>query len=162
MPASCPLKPLIASELTRLLARFPMPRPELVWTRFRVTAGRADYARWRIELSEIVLRDEASARETLVHEFAHLLAVARRGRAGAGHGEPWRRAMRDLGAEPRVRHSFEVVRNVPRQRVLYACERCGETLARTRRLPRGRRYLHTGCGGVVTPVAGGACGDRRG
>jgi SprT protein len=124
-------------------------RPVIVWKRLRVSAGLAYFRHGRIALSSIVLDDEHKVRETLTHEFAHLLAVHRHGQKGAGHGAAWKQAMHDLGAEPTVRHTFQVQRNQPKQKVIYHCLRCHKVIERSRRLPRGRRYLHRGCGGDI-------------
>jgi SprT protein len=135
-------------ELDRLCAAFPLGyRPALEWRPFRTTAGMAYYRRRAIGLGAAVLTTPERLRDTLVHEYAHLLAFARHGARGVGHGPAWRRAMHDLGAEPRVRHAYEAVRNVPRQRVLYRCLRCGAAIERRRRLPKGRTYVHARCGG---------------
>jgi len=123
--------------------------PQILWKGYRVTAGIAYYRIGTIGLSTRVLRTPEAVRETLGHEYAHLLAVFRHGPKAAGHGEPWRRAMRDVGLEPTVRHRYEVERNVPRQRVTYVCSRCGHPIVRTRRLPKRRRYMHAGCGGAI-------------
>lgn len=149
MPESA-LGGFAAALLSDLCARHPLGRtPELVWRKMRVSAGLARYETWQIVLSTLILTDEARVRDTLVHEFAHLLAYARHGRKGAGHGRAWREAMLDLGAKPEVRHRYEVCRNVRRQQVGYVCKRCGSTIVRSRRLPKKRRYLHAACGGAV-------------
>jgi SprT protein len=121
--------------------------PRLVWRNYRVTAGMAYFRARMIGLSSIVLKDEVMMGETLVHEYAHLLAVARHGQRGKGHGEAWKQAMRDLGAVPKVRHCYQVERNQARQQVDYQCLQCGATIVRKRRLPGRRRYIHAVCGG---------------
>jgi len=136
--------------LDELMATHPMRRrPEIEWRNLRVTAGLACYHEHQIRLSRIVLRDEESVRATLIHEYAHLLAVERFGRAGAGHGPHWKSVMRELGAAPQVRHSYAVQRNQKRQEVAYRCDRCGTLLTRSRKLPARRPYVHNGCGGLV-------------
>ncbi|MGV3618095.1 MAG: SprT-like domain-containing protein [Fimbriimonas sp.] len=135
-------------ELARLCALFPLGYvPELQWRPYRVTAGMAYYRLHAIGLSTRVLKDEAAVRETLGHEYAHLLAVARHGTKAANHGPLWQRAMIDLGLEPKVRHTYDVERNRPRQRVTYRCLGCGASIVRSRRLPTKRRYVHVPCGG---------------
>lgn len=123
--------------------------PKVVWRRYRVTAGIAYYRTCIIGLSSIVLKDAEAVRETLLHEYAHLLAVHRHGPAAANHGPAWQQAMRDLGVKPEVRHTYAVERNVARQRVTYVCVRCGAAIVRTRRLPKSRKYVHTDCGGSL-------------
>jgi predicted SprT family Zn-dependent metalloprotease len=137
--------------LDDLCARHPMGyRPDLQWRRLRVTAGLAYTNARVIALSLIVLTTEEAVQDTLTHEYAHLLAVHRHGRKAAGHGRAWKEAMHDLGAEPRVYHSYCVQRNRPRQQVTYRCERCGRLIERRRRLPSKRLYVHSGCGGPVS------------
>lgn len=141
---------LAETHLDRLCEQFPLGyRPVIVWKRLRVSAGLAYYRAGRIALSSVVLTTEEAVLETLTHEFAHLLAVVRHGQKGAGHGEPWKQAMLDLGAKPTVRHCYAVQRNAVRQKVVYRCTRCGALIERNRRLPKKRRYMHRGCGGDI-------------
>jgi SprT protein len=135
--------------LLDLCRQFPMGYvPDLTWNpRLRVTAGIAYYKKGAIALSPQVLVTEEKLDNTLRHEYAHLLAVHRSGRRGAGHGRAWQQAMRDLGIEPKVTHSYDVPRNTARQAVSYECARCGANLVRKRRLPKTRKYVHAKCGG---------------
>jgi SprT protein len=136
--------------LGQLCEQFPLGyEPEIVWRGYRVTAGLAYYRKGVIGLSTRVLKDEKAVLDTLVHEYAHLLAVVRHGNRAAGHGPAWQRAMKDLGQEPKVRHSYEVERNVSRQSVTYVCVRCGLPIVRARRLPKRRKYVHANCGGAL-------------
>jgi predicted SprT family Zn-dependent metalloprotease len=136
--------------LDSLSERFPLGYiPRIMWRAYRVSAGMAYYRQGVIGLSTIVITDEDKMRSTLIHEYAHLLAFSRHGKTATGHGEAWQQAMRDLGAEPRVRHTYPVLRNSARQEVAYKCERCGQLLLRTRRLPARRRYSHVTCGGRI-------------
>lgn len=147
-PVAPELRAVADAELARLAAAFPLGYPPVLqWKPYRVTAGMAYYRKGVIGLSPLVLKDEAAVRETLGHEYAHLLAVARHGVKAANHGPQWQRAMRDLGLEPKVRHTYMVERNAPRQRVTYRCLGCGASIERARRLPRKRIYLHVPCGG---------------
>lgn len=100
-------------------------------------------------MGAVVLDTEEKLRSTLIHEYAHLLAFARAGRKGWGHGPAWRQAMQDLGQSPEVYHRYPVQRNKPRQAVRYRCERCGTTFMRLRLLPRKKRFMHAGCGGRI-------------
>ena len=143
-----PIRAIATARLKDLCEQFPLGYvPDLIWRAYRVTAGIAYYRKGVIGLSTRVLKDEQSVLDTLVHEYAHLLAVSRQGPKAAGHGEPWRKAMRDLGEEPKVRHNYPVERNVSRQQVTYVCKRCGKPIVRARRLPKRRRYVHANCGG---------------
>jgi len=137
-------------RLDQLCEEFPLAYvPEVVWRGYRVSAGLAYYRTGVIGLSTRVLKDEKAVIETLVHEYAHLLAVARHGARAAGHGPAWQRAMLDLGQQPKVRHNYEVERNTARQSVTYVCVRCGRSIVRSRRLSKRRRYVHANCGGAL-------------
>jgi len=136
--------------LSELCAAHPLGYvPKIAWRGYRVSAGMAYYRIGTIGLSKTIIHDEARLRDTLVHEYAHLLAYQRHGRRGVGHGAPWKQAMFDLGAAPKVRHDYEVQRNSRRQEVAYQCQRCGALVLRSRKLPKRRRYIHTDCGGTI-------------
>jgi SprT protein len=143
--------PQLAQQiLAEAMARFPIGyRPAIRWKPLRVSAGLAYYTQGAIGLSTILLDTPEKLRETLLHEYAHLLAYKRHGKKAANHGPHWQQAMRDLGLEPKVRHNFDCERNQARQRVTYRCAKCGATFVRTRRLPRKRRYSHVACGGDI-------------
>ncbi len=139
---------LAERELDRLCAAFPLGyRPAIEWRPFRTTAGMAYFRRKAIGLGAKLLTTPERLADTLVHEYAHLLAFTRHGGRGTGHGPLWRQAMVELGAAPHVRHTYEVARNATRQSVLYRCVRCGASIERRRRLPRNRVYVHAACGG---------------
>lgn len=141
------------SVLEEAFRRFPLSyRPILEWRRYSVTAGMAHYQRGAISLSVVVLKDPDQVRETLLHEYAHLLAFDRHGRKGAGHGRHWKQAMRELGLEPKVHHQYEVVRNQSRQTVVYRCKKCGEQFERKRKLQQRKKYFHRQCGGQIALV----------
>lgn len=136
--------------MAELVCRFPLSvTPRICWRRYRVTAGMAYYREGLIGLSALVLKDAEAVKETLGHEYAHLMAFERAGQRGAGHGAAWKQAMRELGLEPKVRHCYEVERNARHQQVDYQCVRCGVTIPRKRRLPRRRKYVHAHCGGEL-------------
>jgi SprT protein len=127
---------------------FPLGyQPTIEWRPYRTTAGMAYFRRRAIGLGAAVVTTPERLVDTIVHEYAHLLAFARKGPGGRGHGAAWIQAMVDLGAEPRVRHTYEVARNSARQIVTYRCVRCGTPISRKRRLPRGAKYVHARCGG---------------
>lgn len=132
------------------MARYPLGYvPEIKWKKLRVSAGMAYYQKGEIGLSSLILDTPDKLRLTLLHEYAHLLAVDRHGRKAANHGAYWKQAMIDLGQEPKVRHSYQCARNERRQRVTYRCQRCGAHIERSRKLPRHRRYVHARCGGAL-------------
>lgn len=111
----------------------------------RVAAGVAHYVNRRIVLSSLLLTDSERLRDTLIHEYAHLLAYERHGRAAANHGPAWQQAMADLGAKPEVRHPYAVERKPGK--LVYACSKCGSEVRRHRHLKRGYIYTHRDCGG---------------
>ena len=143
-----PLVALADEILAEATARLPLTYiPEIKWKRLRVSAGMAYYRTGTIGLSSLILDTPEKLRSTLLHEYAHLLAVERHGRKAANHGVYWKQAMIDLGQEPKVRHSYECARNSARQKIIYRCKRCGAMIERSRRLPRNRHYVHSRCGG---------------
>ncbi|HVT10818.1 MAG TPA: SprT-like domain-containing protein [Fimbriimonadaceae bacterium] len=143
-----PLSDLAEEILREAMARFPLSyTPVVKWKRLRVSAGMAYYRIGTIGLSSLILDTPEKLRQTLLHEYAHLLAVDRHGRKAANHGVYWKQAMVDLGVEPKVRHNYECVRNTARQTVTYRCQKCGAHIQRSRKLPRNRRYVHARCGG---------------
>ena len=147
------LRSIADQKFAELLAKHPLKRPaRLEWRPYRVSAGMAYYKVGVIGLSRYVLTTEEAVVDTLIHEYAHLLAYERAGRRGANHGPDWQKAMTELGRPPKVRHSYSVIRNSKRQEVGYECLRCGETFIRARRLPRRRKYVHAGCGGDLRLV----------
>lgn len=127
-------------------------KPELVEKSYRVTAGMAYFHTWTIGISFNVLKTNEDVRTTVLHEYAHLLAVDRHGRKGVGHGPYWQIAMLDLGLEPKVRHQLEVERNQNRQLVIYRCKKCGTKFEKKRRFARKRKYVHLNCGGFLEYV----------
>jgi len=141
---------LVVRELRALCETHPTGKAVAWrWGRFRTTAGTADFNAWCINLNRKLLNTEERLLSTLRHEYAHLLAVARKGRDARGHGEPWEQAMRDVGEPIEVKHKYECTRNQPRQKVWYRCARCGAEMPRLRRLPKRRKYMHSGCGGAI-------------
>ena len=142
------LTQLAEELLTEAMGRFPLSyTPKIRWKNLRVSAGMAYYRIGTIGLSAIILDTHDKLRQTLLHEYAHLLAVDRHGQKAANHGPYWKQAMIDLGLEPKVRHNYECERNAKRQKVTYRCQRCGAHIERSRRLPRHRKYVHARCGG---------------
>jgi predicted SprT family Zn-dependent metalloprotease len=152
--ANSELAALAESILNELMSRQPLrQRPDIVWKPLRVTAGVAYYRINRIGLSKNLLTDPERLRITLVHEYAHLLAVQRHGVKAAGHGPAWKQAMSDLDAKAERTHCYEVQRNAVRQQVTYLCQRCGTKIVRARRLPRRRKYVHASCGGGLRLIS---------
>jgi SprT protein len=142
------LRSAVDLKLAELAVAFPLRRQARVeWRNYRVSAGIAYYRTGTIGLSAVVLITVQAALDTLIHEYAHLMAYERHGRRGADHGAAWRTAMLELGAVPKVRHNYAVDRNRRLQEVGYLCLGCGKTIIRARRLPKRRKYVHADCGG---------------
>lgn len=138
---------LLLDEMTRV---FPLGyQPKIIWKKMSISAGKAYFERGTISLSTVLITDRLRMQDTLVHEFAHLLSYARHGKKGVGHGEPWRQAMKDLGARPEVYHDYPVERRRQPRNLVYACSKCGESFTRVRPLKRGYKYSHRGCGGSI-------------
>jgi SprT protein len=142
-----------AQLLEETFRQHPMRRkPTIAWRPYRVAAGKAYFQLHLIGLSTKLLDSEAKVRDTLIHEYAHLLAVDRHGRRAANHGPLWQQAMSDLGAVPERTHSYEVAPPVQSKIVTYGCLACGAQINRKRRLPRGKLFVHAGCGGSLKLV----------
>lgn len=77
-----------AEELfSELTTKFPLSyQPTWRWKGLRVSAGMAYWRKGEIALSSVVLTTPEMVRDTLVHEYAHLLAVDRHGAKAANHG----------------------------------------------------------------------------
>ena len=149
----CDLRLLAQQKFAELCAKHPLKRaPRLEWRPYRVSAGMAYYKLGIIGLSHIVLTTEAAVVNTLIHEYAHLLAYERFGRRGANHGPAWQAAMTELGRPAKVRHNYAVNRNAKRQEVGYECLRCGATFVRARRLPESATT-------TFTPIVAETCGS---
>jgi predicted SprT family Zn-dependent metalloprotease len=149
-PTSSNLEQEAQAILNEACEQYPLGyKPTIEWRGLRVTAGVAYYQLGKIALSKHVLQSSEQLRETLLHEYAHLLAFQRAGRRGAGHGVHWRKAMTDLGLPPKVTHKYEVKRNQSHQEVVYQCRKCKALITRKRRLNKRRRYLHLNCGGTI-------------
>ena len=122
-------------------------------SRLRSTAGRCLYSRRdgrvvavKLDLNPALRVEGADAlRNTFLHEAAHAVA----GKA-AGHGLRWQRTHRALGGTAERCHDYESMPAQRRQRrVVAECDKCGVEIQRARRLPQGRTYTHTGCGGRI-------------
>ncbi len=126
-------------------------RPNLEWSgRMHVVAGRVFLRTGLIRLSIPLLTDPDRVRQTVLHEYAHLMVHTRWGKKVKPHGPEWKEAMLELGAEPRRTHAYTSERK-PRRSWTYRCTACGFEFTRRRRLAHGREYRHIGCGGRIDP-----------
>lgn len=101
-------------------------------------------------------QEENQLRQTLLHEIAHFLDHQTRPAPGAyrnPHGRSWQAWLARIGGEP-GRGESRALGQLYRERLkpVARCQRCGLLLRRLRRLPRGRRWLHRDCGGLLVPL----------
>ena len=123
-----------------LLDQHGLPQWALRFNRRKRSLGLCYYERMRIELSlPYVLRnDEASIRDTVLHEIAHALAGKK-----AAHGPAWKALCVRIGATPkRCDHEADM----PHGRWRAKCGGCGREFSRHRRPARGARYACRKCG----------------
>jgi SprT protein len=120
---------------------------------FRVRSGGEPLIRYNAPLLGRYPREFLE--QTVPHEVAHYLAYVRFGPNIRPHGQEWQRIMRELGADPRRCHDFDVTDLTTRRlrRHLYHC-RCGEhalTSIRHHRVLRGTSYICRSCGQPLVP-----------
>jgi hypothetical protein len=101
-------------------------------------------------------QEEASLRQTLLHEIAHFLdhQTTTPGQTYRNpHGRNWQHWLRQIGGQGRAENS-PAMQSLYQQRLkpVARCEQCGFQLKRLRRLPRGRRWVHSHCGGLLVPL----------
>ena len=93
--------------------------------------GSCHYGKRQISLSRhlTLLNDEATVRDTILHEIAHALTP------GAKHGPAWRAVCQQIGARPSATvESHEV--NIPAPTYYLVCSHCGTKIPRYRRSRR--------------------------
>ncbi len=101
-------------------------------------------------------QEEESLRQTLLHEIAHFLdhqTLLPNQNSRQPHGRSWQRWLERLGGQQNSGNSA-ALQQLYRQRLkpVARCKNCGALLKRLRRLPRGRRWLHRECGGLLVPL----------
>lgn len=145
------------AELLRRAA--PLCRPPSPQIRFDLRGQTAGQALWngrgsttlRFNLAFARAHGEAYIRETVTHEVAHLVTMARHGRVRP-HGPEWREVMRYLGvAEPRRCHDYHLPEAEARRQRLWpyvcACRRHELSTTRHNRVQRrAARYHCRHCG----------------
>ncbi|MGI8922891.1 MAG: SprT-like domain-containing protein [Fimbriimonadales bacterium] len=140
----------VHSALAEAAVICPLQREvDVRWRNYPVTAGRAYLRESAICLSANLLTTPERARETLLHEYAHLVVFERYGHKARPHGPEWRAAMRALGLAASATHSYDCVRRLRPKPYAVRCEACGVRLPRSRPLKRNRLYKHVGCGGRI-------------
>lgn len=142
------------------LIQRPVPRPRIAFDLRGRSAGqfRVDsrgHAGIRYNPALLARHEADFLAQTVPHEVAHYLAFLRFGRRIRPHGPEWQQLMRDLGADPRRCHEFDVSGLTARRmrRHPYHC-RCGEhalTSIRHHRVLRGASYVCRACGQALLP-----------
>lgn len=128
---------------------FPLQTEAVIeWRDYPTTAGRAYFEGNRIRLSRRVLETEEQVRDTVLHEYAHLVVNEMHGPSAKPHGKEWRAVMKRLGAKAKATHDYPVERRYQARRIVYRCTACGYLLLRARPLRRHLVYTHIGCGGT--------------
>lgn len=136
----------IASLARTLLNDHGYGHIPLEWSRAKTILGQAVFRRnggiatpKLLKLSRPLLTkvDKAEVRDTILHEIAHFVAGI-----DAGHGPAWKRACRQVGANPQRTADVgdEVISKVATY--VSTCDHCGHRYYHSRRL--SKRYIH-GC-----------------
>jgi predicted SprT family Zn-dependent metalloprotease len=121
---------------------------KIEWRNYPVTAGMAYYPNV-IRLSKKILKTKKQIRETVLHEYAHLVVYDKWGDRAMPHGEEWREVMLLFGLNPQVTHDYECHRRTIKKPYVCRCQRCGYEIRRSKPLMRNRIYTHIGCGGKM-------------
>jgi SprT protein len=161
------------AECQRLANRDFPAFPRVAWSLFtgRRAAGLAFGSEHRIAINRVLLEEnpEPMLRDTVAHEFAHVLVWWRYLEAcrvsspldvvrPRGHGPEWKSAMRDIfGVEPLRCHRFDTTNTGARvqRRWPYRC-RCKShliTTAKHRRIASGASYVCSDCDWELMPLA---------
>ena len=92
-------------------------------------------------------------KQTIGHEFAHLVAYNALGHRG--HGRSWARVMRKFNLFPDRCHDYDLTpARVVKRQYLYECDKCGKeftlTAIRHNKMQKGKqRYRHSTDGGQL-------------
>lgn len=96
---------------------------------------------------------------TVAHEYAHLAAYHKYGRAGHGHGAHWKNVFAMCGSPVSRCHNYTVPEELKQKvgktvaRHEAHCEKCGHkfeiTSKRVSKMKAGATYRHTSCGGLL-------------
>ena len=99
------------------------------WDRARRRFGSCDYGRKQITLSIHLakLNTLAQCMDTVLHEVAHAIAGQK-----AGHGPAWKKACRQVGAQPERCYTLDEV-NQPLSKYIRYCPCCGHATPLFRR-----------------------------
>jgi predicted SprT family Zn-dependent metalloprotease len=108
---------ILANDLMR---QFLPSSWHLQWNNCKTIFGRCNLTKKIIFLSKPIVRlnDEATVKDTILHEIAHALVEP-----GAGHGGRWQRMAIVVGCRPERCYDEEVVK-IPEGRYIYECPIC--------------------------------------
>lgn len=133
----------------RLKRRLGQCKTWFEWGTERIEKGTVEVARDHVDAGPV-----EEVLDTLRHEVAHALAIARHGRDGSGHGPAWRAAAVELGANPSPygsREACEAVRKTAPAPYLLTCTRCEQAWERYKVAAcwRDEYRVHADCGGRI-------------
>lgn len=140
-----------------------LPRPQVTYNLSGRCAGRAYYWLWKIEINTEILKnnEEDYLRNTVPHEFAHLLTDQLYGENVKPHGREWKNVMRAMSIigvnDVYARHNYDTssldVRR--KRRYIYTCS-CNKEIVigptRHRRHQETGRYFCRKCGDTIQYV----------
>ena len=125
--------------------------PEISYDLRGLAAGQANYRENKIRFNRDLLEKYTHefVKQTVPHEFAHLVAYQKFSRRIKPHGLEWKSVMIAFGVEPARTHSFKAIPSRRMERFLYRCE-CPNssyelTSIRHNRVKRGNLYLCKKC-----------------
>jgi|TARA_R110002020_G_scaffold309189_3_gene524744 SprT protein len=118
-------------------------------------AGQAWLSKNSIKINAYCLMNNLDdyIKQTLGHEYAHLLVHQEHGFNVQPHGHEWKRAMVKLGLPPNRCHNYQTVAGRKTVKYQYSCVKCGRIMElgsiRHKKIASGKStYSHGGgCGG---------------
>ncbi len=131
--------------------------PEVAFDLRGQAAGQANYRKNKIRFNRDLLEKytDEFIKQTVPHEFAHLVAYRKFGHRIRPHGAEWKLVMVALGIKPARTHNFKVVPARRLKRFPYKCDCPGSsyelTSIRHNRVQQGRLYLCKKCGNALQP-----------
>ncbi len=129
--------------------------PELTWDLKGTVGGQAylNQNMIRINMEALQKYKDHYIKQTIGHEFAHL--VAYKALRHKGHGRSWSRVMRKFNLFPDRCHDYDLTpARVVKRQYLYECDKCGKeftlTAIRHNKMMKGKQsYRHSTDGGKL-------------
>ena len=129
--------------------------PKLTWDLKGTVGGQAylNQNMIRINMEALAKYKDHYIKQTIGHEFAHLVAYNALGHRG--HGRSWARVMRKFNLFPDRCHDYDLTpARVVKRQYLYECDKCGKeftlTAIRHNKMMKGnQRYRHSTDGGQL-------------